>query len=99
MGSVSGIRTQLFTALKNLVSNERRTNLTTQQIGKVSIKVFLVSALAAVFLLPAAWAQVPLDPTTIPHFTDPLPILSPMPRATSPSPFSGDYYEIAERQK
>lgn len=85
--------------IKNLVSNERRINLTAQQIGKVSIKVFLVSALAAVFLLPAAWAQVPLDPTTIPHFTDPLLIPPAMPKATAPLLFSGDYYEIAERQK
>ena len=83
--------------IKNLVSNERRINLTAQQIGKVLIKVFLVSALAATFLLPAAQAQVPLDPTTIPHFTDRLPLPTPMLKA--PSTFSGDYYEIAERQK
>src|SRR5712692_2134609 len=33
---------------------------------KVLTKVLLVSALATAFLLPAAHAQVPLDPTTIP---------------------------------
>jgi spore coat protein A len=76
--------------------------LPAQLIGKTLIKVFVVSALAVAFLSPAAHAQVPLDPTIITHFQTPLWVASAavplMTQATPPSPFPGDYYEVAERQ-
>jgi spore coat protein A, manganese oxidase len=76
--------------------------LPAQLIGKTLVKVLFVSALAVVFLLPPAHAQVPLDPTTITHFQTQLWVPSAavpmMTQATPPSPFPGDYYEVAERQ-
>ena len=69
---------------------QHRKNLLTSLLGL---------ALATSLLSLAAWAQTPLDPATIPHFVEQL--WTPpktMPKVTNAN-FTGDYYEIAARQK
>ncbi|RJP77073.1 MAG: T9SS C-terminal target domain-containing protein [Candidatus Zixiibacteriota bacterium] len=59
---------------------------------KVSIRIGLTLAVICLALVPALWAQIPLDPTTLDKYIDPLPLPG---VATSMGQVQGaTYYEI-----